>query len=167
MVPSDGLKDVLNTEPCCLGLAVFSEENGENPSIKSSRTLSKALSFESKTTSKLVFSPVDISSSTGKESSYDIVSAPSPPPSREIPQQVIIAIHYFFGVLIIYLKLFIRLNEDEVDVVGEEVAQERMPYRLVLVNLQPRNADGRPVTHQKLNQRHPQHPKESRIPHQN
>ncbi len=84
---------LMTSNPNVDPLAVPSEDDGENPSIKSSRTLSKALSFESKTTAQLVFTPVDISSSTGKESSYDIVSAPSPPPSREIPQQVIIAIH--------------------------------------------------------------------------
>lgn len=91
--PEHKVQQWLMTNPNVDPLAVPSEDDGENPSIKSSRTLSKALSFESKTTSKLVFTPVDISSSTGKESSYDIVSAPSPPPSREIPQQVIIAIH--------------------------------------------------------------------------
>nr|CAH0107526.1 unnamed protein product [Daphnia galeata] len=41
-------------------------------------------SFES---TKRLSTPVTISS-TGKESTYDIVSAPSPPPSREIPQQM-------------------------------------------------------------------------------
>jgi hypothetical protein len=89
-------------------LAVTSEEDGENVNIKQSRTtISKTDSFES---TKLLSTPVTISS-TGKESSYDILSAPSPPPSREIPQQVIITIDIIAFVLSLRKPLNYALDE--------------------------------------------------------
>lgn len=94
--PTHKVHQWLMTNPNVDPLAVTSEEDGENANIKSSRTtISKTSSFDS---TKLLLTHGTISS-TGKESSYDIVSAPSPPPSGELPQQVTITINFFYSLL--------------------------------------------------------------------
>lgn len=118
-------------------------EQSENaPTVGGSRTSSKQMS------------PSITASSTGKESSYDIINAPSPPPPRDEFQQVKLNHNYLILKKKICISHIFLIRTNEAEVGNEAGRVQKMLCQSFLEKVLQKNEDVLRRVHRKLNSLH-------------